>query len=143
MAKYKRVGKFPKKGGWSATPETTLRDNDSPPRQSRGDRKERRKSNGDPHVPISESADCARERNKRNEMCVLPLLSQLTVSKRRVGEAGTWFREPRQYHISAILDKMVEMLKSSFKPKGRDGGGLIFKKLNNQRRESNRAISKG
>ena len=81
--------------------------------------------------------------NKRNGMCALLLLGKVTAHKRRLEEFGNWFAKLRKRPISENLDKMVEFFKNSFKPMGKEACDLIFKKLNNPRRESNRTLSKG
>ena len=93
--------------------------------------------------PIFERRVRTRGRNKRGEMCTLPLLGQLTAFGRLLAWFDTWFRKLHQYPISEILDKMVEMLGNSFKPNDRDACDLIFKKLYNQRRERNLELDKG
>lgn len=57
-------------------------------------------------------------------------------------EVDTWFRNFNQFPIIEILDKMVEMLKSSGKSMGRDARGLIYRKLSKQRKEINRPLAK-
>ena len=74
-------------------------------------------------------------------MCDLPLRSRLTSPKRWLEAVGTWIRKLHQYHIREILDKMVEMLNSSFKPNGPEAACLIFKKLNKQSGERSRSLA--
>ena len=50
-----------------------------------------------------------------------------------VGGEYIWFSETRQWAISEFIDKMVEMLKIHDKPKDRDAGDLIYKKLSRPR----------
>ena len=76
-------------------------------------------------MPIFASRERAQERNKGNEMRALPFLRQVTAPKRRLGVVDTWVRKPHQYPISGILDKMVDLLKNSFKPKGGEAGDVI------------------
>ena len=53
------------------------------------------------------------------------------------------FRDLHKYHISEITGKMVELLKREGGDKDKEAGDLIFTKLNNQGRESNREMLKG
>ena len=74
-------------------------------------------------------------------MCALPLRSQLIGSIRWLEVVGNGFWELHQYPISEISGKTVEMLKTPFRPKGKEAcGGLIFMKLNKKSREINRSL---
>ena len=59
------------------------------------------------------------------------------------GALDIWFRQLHQYHTSEILDKMVEVLKIGLKCKVEKNGGLICNGVSINRRERNRALSKG
>ena len=60
---------------------------------------------------------------KRTEMRALPLMSQKDLFRNRLGEVDVWLMKLHQYLISEILGKMVEMLRSSFKPNGQEACG--------------------
>ena len=76
-------------------------------------------------------------------MRIVPLFSRKWSSVDWVGEIDTWFREFDQWRISGILHKLMEMLKLPGMSNDRDAGDLIYRKLRNQRKESNNALVKG
>ena len=80
--------------------------------------------------------------NNGDEICVLPLPSQKRAFGYWVADVGTRFRKSHQLPIGGILDKMIDMLKNSGKPRDRGACDLIYKKLSTRRKESNRALSK-
>ena len=96
-----------------------------------------------PQGPILKEENGPQDRNKRIEMCALPSTSQKEVFKNWLEAVDVRFMELRQHPISEVLDKMIEMLVSSVKPKGREAGDLIFKELIKKRKERNRPLAKG
>ena len=73
----------------------------------------------------------------------LPLTGRKDVFANWSGEVDVWFKKLHQYSISEIVDKMIEMLRSPFKPKGREAFDLIFKKISKRRGGSNRSLDNG
>ena len=73
----------------------------------------------------------------------LPLPSQFPIFKDRVWALGVWSLGLRQYHISDVVNKMVELLKRERKEKGKEAGDFIFRQLNRDRREIDMALSHG
>ena len=73
-----------------------------------------------------------------------PLMSRKDVFGNWLGgKVDVWFRKLNQYQISEILDKAVEMLRRSSKPKDQVAWDLIFKKLHKKSKDIDRSLSKG
>ena len=75
-------------------------------------------------------------------MCILHMFSQKRIFKDLILGIDCWFRKIGQWPISEVADQMIAMLRMSEKPKGRDAGDLIFRKLSKQKRESRKKMIK-
>ena len=89
------------------------------------------------------SGGSAREINRGRELCVLPLMSQLSVFNDSVEEIGIWHMKLHRCPIIAIADKAIEMLRIPGNPEGRETCDLIFDELGRQREEINLDLAKG
>ena len=70
-------------------------------------------------------------------MRALPLPTQCSISDEWAASLDGLSRERHQYHVSEILDKIVELLKRDGKDKDKEAGDLIHMELNTEKKESN------
>ena len=90
----------------------------------------------DPQGRIFEISGWPMGKNKSNEMRAVPFPIQFSISEERAEGLGTSIRNLHQYQISAILDRIIELLRKEGKDK--DHGDLIYMKLGTGRRERDR-----